>query len=324
MAKSPNRTPKKVPRKHSPAKKGPKKASGTKKGPKKSSPKKPRQVVPLVVDVRSWWAQKWIRALEKLGEAYANRLPRGRSYAKNESVVEFEIEPGHISARVLGSFEPFYDVEISLPPIPEDKWEGVLVEISSKVGYYAPLVNGIMPENIDHAFKSCDLSLFPKSIGEIQNTCTCADFKQRSQETAHFICKHIAAVHFVLAWLFETDPFILFEIRGKGRQEVLGKVRGSLKERESPRTGQAQDTSLKSLGDDLVDVSVREFFSAERLDEPTFHLEPPDEQNPLFSAQLLPASLKNPAYFKRVLSTAIKKASAWAYRVATEEHDRGS
>ncbi|MHA1733597.1 MAG: hypothetical protein ACTSU5_16740 [Promethearchaeota archaeon] len=299
---------------------------------KKATPERGRETPPHV-EVTTWWAREWISALERLGEDFANRLPRGRSYAENEGVVEFSTSPGRVEARVLGTFEPFYEVEVELPPIPADKWDKVFTELGSNLAHAAPLLSGTIPEDIDEAFQKFGVSLFPKTLEELSNTCTCADFAERSTKAPHFICKHIAAVHYVLADIFEADPFILFEIRGASREKVLSGIgekstipgvsrasggEGGAETEAGTRSGAGAGTrSGTGTGATPPDLSVHGFFNSPRREVPSFRVDPPAGDNPLFSERNLPTSLKNPVYFRRVLSKALERAARWAHETAT-------
>lgn len=266
---------------------------------------------------RKWWARKWIRALENLGKGYANRLPRGRSYAKSGSVVEFTLKAGAVEARVLGTFYPFYDVHVKLPAIPAPKWDAILGDLAEDPYSATLLAYGIMPGHVDTFFRDHHHSLFPKDLGEIANHCTCPDYEERSRKSPHFVCKHIAAVHYVLADMFDADPFILFEIRGMSRAKVLAHPAFAPYAPEVGGSGHGR-TSPDVVGHPVTQLDPAAFFTSPSRRRGTFHFDPPAERALLFEHEL-PSALENPAYFKRVLSGAIKKASAWAYRTATED-----
>jgi len=56
--------------------------------------------LPIVIDGRTiaktFWGKAWCENLESYSD-YANRLPRGRTYVRNGSVVHLEIKPGKIT-----------------------------------------------------------------------------------------------------------------------------------------------------------------------------------------------------------------------------------
>ena len=62
-----------------------------------------RPAAPVVIEGRaiakSFWGCAWCDHLEAFSD-YANRLPRGRTYARNGSVIDLHIQPGQVSALV--------------------------------------------------------------------------------------------------------------------------------------------------------------------------------------------------------------------------------
>src|SRR5258705_323347 len=50
----------------------------------------------------SFWGKAWCDNLERYGD-YQNRLPRGRTYIRNGSVIDLRIGPGTVDALVSGS-----------------------------------------------------------------------------------------------------------------------------------------------------------------------------------------------------------------------------
>ncbi|HSK96627.1 MAG TPA: hypothetical protein VK891_08430, partial [Euzebyales bacterium] len=97
----------------------------------------------------TWWGQRWIAALEALGARYANRLPRGRTYARKGAVSDLRIEPGVVTARVHGSRATPYQVTLRLRTFSDDTWGAVVVALAGAVAHAAELLDGRMPERID-------------------------------------------------------------------------------------------------------------------------------------------------------------------------------
>jgi uncharacterized Zn finger protein len=162
-----------------------------------------------------WWAQRWISALESFG--WASRLERGRRYARASRVLGVEIARGSVEARVQGSrFEP-YRVRIEVKPLSDRQWEKVIRAMAAQAIFAAKLLAGEMPRNIEDAFRATKLSLFPASRRDLKTECNCPDPANP--------CKHVAAVHYVLASEFDTDPFLLFRLRGISRERILEALR---------------------------------------------------------------------------------------------------
>ncbi len=162
----------------------------------------------------TWWGQKWIEALERMSRDYINRLGRGRAYARAGRVRDLQIEPGLVSAQVTGSDNELYDVSLRVAMMPPASWKKAIDAMSRQAVFAAELLAGQMPHEIEQAFRAAGHSLFPLKQREIETDCSCPDWANP--------CKHVAAVHYVLGEAFDKDPFLLFELRGRTRQQVLG------------------------------------------------------------------------------------------------------
>jgi uncharacterized Zn finger protein len=164
----------------------------------------------------TWWGQRWIAALEALGAVYANRLPRGRTYARKGTVHDLAIASGRVTARVSGSRAQPYRVTLQLPVFDEATWEAIVAALAGRVRHAAELLDGRMPEDVDEVLAACGVSLFP-SARELATRCSCPDLANP--------CKHVAAVHYVLAQAFDADPFLLPTLRGRDRETLLAGLR---------------------------------------------------------------------------------------------------
>lgn len=166
---------------------------------------------------KTWWAKKWIEALEILGSDYSNRLPRGRTYARRGAVKDLMITPGEVIAKVQGTRWTPYRVRIGLKALTDKQWQKAIKVLARRAAFAARLLMGEMPPNIDEVFNSCGLSLFPARATELKTSCSCPDWANP--------CKHIAATHYILAEAFDRDPFLLFELRGWTKEKVLQELR---------------------------------------------------------------------------------------------------
>ena len=160
---------------------------------------------------RSWWARKWIEVLE--GFDLGSRLARGKHYARRGQVISIDIQKGKVAALVQGSRSHPYKVRLGVKLIPAAAWKKAVTAMASEAGFSARLLNGEMPPDIERAFESVNVSLFPASLKELDTHCTCPDWSNP--------CKHIAAVHYLLGEEFDRDPFLLFRLRGIEREELL-------------------------------------------------------------------------------------------------------
>ena len=175
--------------------------------------------------VRNWWATRWIKAMEQVMDR--GRLGRGRRYARKGQVLSLTENKSGVLAKVQGSRSTPYKITIELTPLSKKKWEAVLDALAERAIFTAKLLAGEMPQDIEDAFKATGASLFPASSRSMKAKCNCPDSAR--------VCKHLAAVHYILAERFDEDPFLLFRLRGRTQEQILEglrKRRGSAEEED--------------------------------------------------------------------------------------------
>lgn len=166
----------------------------------------------------TWWGRLWIKALEQLGDDYENRLPRGMKYADEGAVSHFNVHPGEILAKVHG--RKTYTVTLGLPALTSAQWDKALERIKQESRFVASLLAGEMPQGLDETFREAGASLYPRVPKELQTHCDCPDWANP--------CKHVAAVCYIMAEALDRDPWLLFDLRGRTREEVLDHLQASL------------------------------------------------------------------------------------------------
>jgi uncharacterized Zn finger protein len=172
----------------------------------------------------TWWGRLWIRALELLGDDYENRLPRGKKYAEEGAVSHFTVHPGQIEARVHG--RKTYNVTLGLPALAPGQWEKAIGRIALESRFVASLLAGEMPQGLDETFREAGASLYPRVPKELQTHCDCPDWANP--------CKHVAAVCYIMAEALDRDPWLLFDLRGMTREEVLAALQAKLEASSMP------------------------------------------------------------------------------------------
>ena len=195
----------------------------------------PKQPVPddgLRVDRfgLTWWGEQWIQALKRLGYAYANRLPRGRSYARAGRVTDLAIGSGEATAGVVGTRRRPYSVRIKLKTFSKQSWKKVIEILAGRARFSVALLRGEIPPEIGEVLGGQGIELFPVSGRDIETSCSCPDWANP--------CKHVAAVHYVVAAALDSDPYLIFVLRGLDRRALLGalaEVRGSCAPSPAPR-----------------------------------------------------------------------------------------
>ncbi len=160
----------------------------------------------------SWWARRWISVLE--GFDLGARLGRGRSYARRGQVLDVVIERGLVEARVQGSRPAPYKVTIRVKTLSGPQWRRAAAALNREARFAAKLLASEMPEDVEKAFETAGLSLFPERRKDLTTECSCPDWSNP--------CKHIAAVYYLLGEEFDRDPFLIFRLRGMAREELVG------------------------------------------------------------------------------------------------------
>jgi uncharacterized Zn finger protein len=197
----------------------------------------------------TWWGERWIGALEALGAVYANRLPRGRTYARQGRVANLTVRPGRVTAKVQGSRARPYRVTLTLPVFDDATWTSILAALAGELRHTAALLDGRMPDDVDDALQACGVSLFPRPR-ELSTSCSCPD--------AANPCKHVAAVHYTLAQTFDDDPFLLPRLRGRDRDQMLAGLRAQRAGTGEPAEVRDDDTGPVAV----TDLVARDLFTA--------------------------------------------------------------
>lgn len=201
----------------------------------------------------TWWADRWIGVLNNFG--WGSRLDRGRTYARRGQTLELNVVPGKVTAKVQGSRVQPYDVAIMLPTLKPQTWEKVFDALAAKAVFAAKLLAGEMPHDIEDAFYAAGTWLFPKTELELAQQCSCPDTVRP--------CKHLAAVHFMVAEAFDEDPFLLFALRGKTKEECVAALRARrLGGAEAPANGTGATEAPKKLevAPEPVQLNPERFF----------------------------------------------------------------
>ncbi len=227
------------------------------------------------IETRQWWVERWLELLDSY--RFKKRLERGRNYAREGNVLSIEFVDSLVLADIQGSeaqpykvslsLEPFADEDreqalkrMSQPPFSDEDWDCVIQSLSEKAIFSAQLLAGEMPSDIEAVFTSNGLSLFPYTLSDIRSRCTCPDKANP--------CKHIAAVYYQLGDRFSEDPFLIFQLRGRTREQILAslrKLRSQNNDEVNPEDLlETKDDSEQSLDTEQVQ-SWQDFW---RYDEP--------------------------------------------------------
>ncbi len=214
----------------------------------------------------TWWSKRWVKVLESFG--WSNRLERGRRYARGGQVLDFKLAPGKVTARVQGSVPKPYSVSIEIEPLTDGAWDKVTEEMSRKAIFSAKLLAGEMPQNIEEAFDAAGMSLFPESSKDIRTDCSCPDSANP--------CKHIAAVYYILAEEFDRDPFMLFKLRGRAKDDIIGSLRKMRAEGVQNLPEPDVITANEAGEQKEAPLPVNDFWSGGELESFSVSISPPE------------------------------------------------
>lgn len=181
---------------------------------------KGRQTSPVVIQGRTiaetFWGDAWCDNLERYSD-FANRLPRGRSYVRNGSVVDLQVAPGSVTALVSGS--TMYDVKVTVAPVPRTRWSAICKDCAGAIDSLVELLQGRFSKGVMTRLCEEKTGLFP-SPKEIIFTCSCPDWAS--------MCKHVAAVLYGIGARLDHQPELLFTLRKVDQQDLIAKAGSDL------------------------------------------------------------------------------------------------
>jgi len=178
--------------------------------------KKGHVVSPVVIEgraiARTFWGQSWCRNLERYSD-YSNRLPRGRTYVRNGSVVDLQVARGEVTARVSGS--SLYTVRVQVVEVSRARWTALCRSCAGGIDSLVELLQGRLSKGVMERICAEKTGLFP-APAEIQLACSCPDWAT--------MCKHVAAVLYGIGARLDARPELLFELRGVDQSELVARA----------------------------------------------------------------------------------------------------
>ena len=175
--------------------------------------KKGQNIQPVAIEGRviakTFWGKAWCDNLESYSD-FENRLPRGRTYVRNGSVIDLQICKGEINALVNGS--SLYKVNISIAALTSNKWKKIVNECSGQINSLIELLMGKLSKGVMEIIVHPQKGLFPYPK-EMEFSCSCADWAD--------MCKHVAAVLYGVGARFDEEPEALFNLRKVDHSELL-------------------------------------------------------------------------------------------------------
>ncbi len=199
--------------------------------------------------LKSWWAQSWCRNLERYAD-YANRIGRGRTYARNGSVVDLRVEAGKVSALVQGSQSAPYEIEIGITTLRGVARQQLAEVCAGKLESVEALLAGKFPKELEHLLFAEKHGFFPLPR-QIQFSCSCPDWAG--------MCKHVAAALYGVGARLDEDPALFFTLRGIKMEDLVGRaVEQSAHKLLRKKRGSKAAGGIKEL--DLGDAELGKLF----------------------------------------------------------------
>lgn len=181
--------------------------------------KKGMTVTPVTISgkkiAESFWGKSWCEHLESYSD-YSNRLPRGRTYVRNGSVMHLEVRDGEIAAIVSGS--SLYEVFISIAPVSKAKWNAICTECAGGVGSLVELLQAKLSSSVMAHLSDRKNGLFP-APSEIKIQCSCPDYAG--------LCKHAAATLYGVGNRLDLQPELLFQLRSVDAADLISHAASS-------------------------------------------------------------------------------------------------
>jgi uncharacterized Zn finger protein len=178
--------------------------------------KKGHPVSPVVIEGRSiartYWGKAWCDNLERYSD-FSNRVPRGRTYVRNGSVVDLQIAPGEVSALVSGS--DIYKVAVKVAAVPKARWTSICTDCAGAIDSLVELLQGRFSNGVMERICQRKTGLFP-APAEIQFSCSCPDWAS--------MCKHVAAVLYGTGARLDEQPELLFKLRKIDEKDLIAKA----------------------------------------------------------------------------------------------------
>jgi len=255
---------------------------------KKKSNKRAGQPDQRVRYGQTWWGEQWLNALAKID--YDNRIPRGRAYAGNGSVLETRIDANKIRSKVQGSRPSPYQISIDIPLFNQNQ-KGKLLEVIRQDPFIlSKLLNRELPKELDRMASDHGIRLFPSSWKDFAMHCSCPDWAVP--------CKHLAAVIYVISREIDSNPFLVLKLHGLDLLEELKETDAGILDHEA----EAIPSTETMMVDDVPALAQEPDFTLNAL--PDFSGIASDSKAIL---SLLPASpLFYPKDFRALMQSACK------------------
>jgi len=165
---------------------------------------------------KTFWGKAWCDNLECYSD-FANRLPRGRTYVRNGSVIDLKISASKVHALVMGS--SLYTVGVTVTAVPAAQWQAIGAACAGSIDSLVELLQGKLSKAVMEQICKPGSGLFP-APKEIKFNCSCPDGAS--------MCKHIAAVLYGVGAMLDHQPELLFSLRRIDAKDLVAQAGAGL------------------------------------------------------------------------------------------------
>ena len=179
------------------------------------------------------WGSAWCDNLEAHSD-FANRLPRGRTYVRNGSVIDLQISTGQVKALVMGS--SLYEVEVTVKPVAPAQWKSICKDCSGSIASLVEILQGKLSTSVMQRLCQPGKGLLPTAKA-LTFSCSCPDWAD--------MCKHVAAVLYGVGARLDRQPELLFTLCNVDAKELIQAAgSGLVAPRKAPKSAQVLDDAL--------------------------------------------------------------------------------
>lgn len=199
---------------------------------------------------KTFWGKAWCDNLERYSD-YANRLPRGRTYVRNGSVIDLQITAGEVRAQVMGS--SLYTVAVTVTACTEKQWRAIGADCAGSINSIVELLQGKLSTAVMERICKSGTGLFPVPK-EIRFQCSCPDWAS--------MCKHVAAVLYGVGARLDQQPELLFALRRVDASDLVKQAAAGLpKPTKRPTASKVLDDALVA---DVFGIEMADAYAPPR------------------------------------------------------------
>jgi uncharacterized Zn finger protein len=198
----------------------------------------------------TWWGKAWVRGTEESAFNETD-LRKARALSRSGIIGGITVRTGLFVASVPDG-DGLFTASVALPVLEPAASTALVEVIGAQAGRIGSLLAGELPHSLVEHAEEAGVELLPFGT-ELDASCTCDAWLDP--------CVHALAVMYQVTWLIEADPFVLLQLRGLPRDQLLAELH------ELGGVGEADDRADPAL-ETAVDAALRAARILELVDDP--------------------------------------------------------